>query len=181
MATIDFLVSTLFTLITLLFLLRLWLQLVSADYYNPISQFVVKVTHPLVRPLRRALPSIGRLDTASLVLALVAIWLGVVVRLLIAGGGTQPVVALLLTPQLLVSACLDLLFYVLIGRVILSWVSQGHNPMERLLGQMTEPLLAPIRRIVPPVGGLDLSVMALMFIIYLLRYYLLPDLLGVRL
>lgn len=180
MATIDFLVSTLFKVITLLFLLRLWLQLVSADYYNPVSQFVVKVTHPLVRPLRRALPSFGRLDTASLVLAISTVWLGIVVRAWLAKLGVQPLMALVVTPQVLVGECLDLLFYVLIVRVILSWVSQGYNPMERLLGQMTEPLLAPIRRIVPPVGGLDLSVMALMFLIYLLRYYLLPDLFGIQ-
>lgn len=181
MSTIDFLIATAFKVLTLLFLLRVWLQLVRADYYNPISQFVVRVTHPLVGPLRRALPSIGRLDSASLLLAIIAVWLGLVVRLLIAGLPSPWLLALPVTPVNLVREALDLLFYVLMGRVILSWVSQGYNPLDRVLGQMTEPMLAPIRRLIPPIGGLDLSVMALMFIIYLVRYYLLPDLFGIQL
>ncbi len=180
MATIDFLLATLFKLVAILFLLRVWLQLVKADYYNPASQFVVRLTHPVIGPLRRIIPPLGPLDSASLLLAIVAIVVGLAVRLLLAGADIPLFAVLLATPLQLLGLVLDLLFYVLIARAILSWFSQGYNPVERVMAQLTEPLLAPIRRLIPPIGGLDLSVMALLFIIYLLRNFLLPDLFGVR-
>ncbi len=180
MTTIDFLLSILFKLAGALFLLRAWLQLVKADFYNPASQFVVRLTHPIIGPLRRIIPPIGPLDSACLLMALIAIGAGLAVRLLLAGMEI-PLPALLLAALLHpLSLTMDMLFSVLVGRAILSWFSQGYNPVERVLAQLTEPLLGPIRRLIPPIGGLDLSVMALLFLIYLLRYYLLPDLLGVR-
>ena len=158
----TFLISTLFDLYLMVVLLRLWLQLARADFYNPFSQFVIKATHPIVGPMRRILPSIGSLDTATLVLAIAIAALKLTLLSLIAG---IPI----LLPSVLLSAVFNvigeafqLLFWVLLIRAILSWFSQGYNPIEMVLGQLTEPLLAPIRRVIPPMGGLDLSIVVLL-------------------
>ena len=178
MNSIHFLVSVLFNLYLMVVLLRLWLQLVRADFYNPFSQFVVKATQPIVAPLRRILPSLGSLDTATLVLAiLVAIAKVVVLTLMLGGGGFNPLSVFTTSLLIVVKESLSLMFWVLILRAILSWISQGHNPMELVLHQLTEPFLAPIRRIIPPIGGLDLSVLVAIIALQFVQI-LLQDLLG---
>lgn len=154
-----FLVSTLFNLYLMVVILRLWLQMVRADFYNPFSQFVVKATHPLVAPLRRIIPPMGRLDTATLVLALIVAGLKIVTLSLLFGGSINPVGLIILTVMDVIKETLSLMFWVLLLRAVLSWVSQGQSPVEYALHQLTEPFLAPIRRIIPPLGGLDLSVL----------------------
>jgi YggT family protein len=166
MNAIEFLISTLFTLYLMVVLLRLWLQLAQADFYNPFSQFVVKVTHPVVGPLRRIIPSFGRLDTATLVFAIIIAVLNVWVLALLRGyAGIDPVNLFISSLFYLFSESVQLIIYVLVIRAILSWVSQGNNPLEYLFQQLTEPLVAPLRRIIPPIGGLDLSPMVLIIIL----------------
>ncbi|WP_306519087.1 YggT family protein [Rheinheimera sp.] len=157
-----FLISTLFNLYLMVVLLRLWLQSARADFYNPLSQFVVKATNPLLIPMRRLIPSIGKLDTASLVLALLVATGKVITMQLLLSGGVGLSTTLFGAIAVLVKESFSLLFWVVVIRAILSWFSQGRNPMEHLLHQLTEPLLAPIRRIIPPVGGLDMSVLVLL-------------------
>ncbi|TRY31875.1 YggT family protein [Aliiglaciecola sp. M165] len=175
MNAMVFLVSTLFSLYLMVVLLRVWLQLAQADFYNQFSQFVVKATHPIVGPLRRFIPSFGRLDTATLVLAFAVALLRTWTVLAIQGYMSSDIVDLLLMALFfLISEAMQLVFWVLIIRAILSWVSQGQNPLEYLLHQLTEPLVAPIRRIIPPIGGLDLSpmilIIALIFLMKLLGF-----------
>ncbi|MBU3021496.1 YggT family protein [Aestuariibacter sp. A3R04] len=169
-----FLVNTLFDLYLMVVILRLWLQLVKADFYNPASQFIVKATHPIVGPLRRVIPSIGNFDTATLVLAIaVAALKFVALTLLFGSGMINPVAIIILALITVLKQALSLMFWMLIIRAILSWVSQGQNPIEYVLYQLTEPFLAPIRKVIPPIGGLDLSVLiaiiALQFIQILLQ------------
>ncbi|CAD5262131.1 conserved hypothetical protein; putative inner membrane protein [Alteromonas sp. 38] len=154
-----FLVDTLFGLYLMVVILRLWLQLVRADFYNPMSQFIVKATHPIVGPLRRIIPSIGRFDTATFVLALVVAALKIITLSLMAGGSLNPVGIAIVALIEVVKETLSIMFWVLILRAILSWVSQGQTPIDYLLYQLTEPFLAPIRKVIPPLGGLDLSVL----------------------
>jgi YggT family protein len=178
MSAMQFLVNTLFELYLMVVLLRFWLQLARADFYNPFSQFVVKATHPIVGPLRRVLPSIGRMDTATLVLALLVAGLKIVVLNLIAGNtNINPLGLVIGSFYLVVKEALSLMMWVLIIRAIMSWVSQGYNPMDMVLGQLTEPLLAPIRRRLPSLGGLDLSVMVVILVIIFLQK-LLGDVFG---
>ncbi|MBJ2137241.1 YggT family protein [Paraglaciecola chathamensis] len=178
MSAMQFLVSTLFELYLMVVLLRFWLQLARADFYNPFSQFVVKATHPIVGPLRRVLPSIGRIDTATLVLALLVAGLKIVaLNLLIGNTSINPLGLLIGSFYLVVKEALSLMMWVLIIRAIMSWVSQGYNPMDMVLGQLTEPLLAPIRRRLPSLGGLDLSVMVVILVIIFLQK-LLGDVFG---
>ncbi|GAA0855730.1 YggT family protein [Aliiglaciecola litoralis] len=166
MTAIDFLITTLFTLYLMVILLRMWLQLAQADFYNPLSQFVVKVTHPVVGPLRRIVPSIGRFDTATFLFAFAIAVLHIWIKLMLLGVGQIHIVGLLLNAFFfLIGEAVQLVIYVLVIRAILSWVSQGNNPMEHLFHQLTEPLIAPIRRILPPIGGLDLSPMVLIILL----------------
>ena len=173
-----FLVTTLFNLYLMVIILRLWLQLARADFYNPFSQFVVKATQPVVGPLRRIIPSIGRLDTATLVFAILVVTLKFVVLTALFGNGNFNIVAILITALAsLVSEIVNLVFWILILRAILSWVSQGNNPIELVMYQLTEPFLAPIRKILPPMGGLDLSVLVAIIALQFIRL-LIGDVFG---
>ena len=168
-----FLISTLFNLYLMVVLLRLWLQLARADFYNPFSQFVVKATHPIVGPMRRFLPSIGALDTATLLLAFIVAALKLVTLSMLFAGGMPNPIALVITALIdVVKEGFSLMFWVLILRAILSWVSQGRSPIEYVLHQLTEPLLSPIRKIIPPLGGLDLSVLVAIIALQFLQLLL---------
>ena len=154
-----FLVDTIFSLYLMVVILRLWLQMVQADFYNPLSQFVVKVTHPIVGPLRRVIPSIGRFDTATFVLAIAVCALKFITLALMFGGSINPLGIVIVSVMGVIKETLSLMFWVLLLRAILSWGSQGQSPVDYVLYQRTEPFLAPIRKVIPPVGGLDLSVL----------------------
>ena len=155
-----YVIQTLGSLYLLIILLRFILQLVRADFYNPLSQFTVRATQPLLKPVRRIIPGFGGVDLAALVLAVLvqlALMMVVVVLLGASIGGLFP--ALLIWALLgVASLFLKVFFFALIVSVILSWVApQTHKPAAELVNQICEPLLAPFRRILPSLGGRDLS------------------------
>ena len=155
-----YIIQTLGSLYLLIVLLRFILQLVRADFYNPLSQFTVKATQPLLKPLRRFIPSIAGLDTASLVLAVLVQLLLMVVTLSLMGFNPLSVIPQLLVWSLIgvTSLFFKVFFFALIVSVILSWVAPGsYNPGAQLVNQLCEPLLAPFRKLLPNLGGLDLS------------------------
>lgn len=155
-----YIIQTLGSLYLLIVLLRFILQLVRADFYNPLSVFVVRATQPLLKPLRRVIPGIGGLDLASLVLAILIQLVLMVVTLTLMGYGVGGFILQLLVWSLIgvTSLFLKIFFFALIVGVILSWVAPGsYNPAAQLVQQISEPLLAPIRRLLPNLGGLDIS------------------------
>ncbi len=155
-----YIIQTLGSLYLLIVLLRFILQLVRADFYNPLSQLTVKATQPLLKPLRRFIPSIAGLDTASLVLAVLVQLLLMVVTLSLMGFNPVSVIPQLLVWSLIgvTSLFLKVFFFALIVSVILSWVAPGsYNPGAQLVNQLCEPLLAPFRKLLPNLGGLDIS------------------------
>jgi YggT family protein len=156
---LGYLVQTLLSLYLLTMLLRFVLQLVRADFYNPISQFLVKVTNPLVLPLRRVLPGFAGLDMASLVLALLLQLAGIIALLLINGLGLPNILLLLVWSVIgLVGLLVNIYFFALLAMIILSWVAPGSNhPAIYLLHQITEPVMAPVRKALPAMGGMDFS------------------------
>lgn len=166
LSALIFLLKTLADLYLLTFLLRFVMQWVRASYYNPLSQFVFKVTNPLVVPARRVLPSVAGLDAPTLVV-LIILEIVVTLVLLRLAGFVLPV------PQLLFYSLLRLIslalwFYIgaLIIYVLLSWFgSRDGNPMAMLLGEIVEPVLRPARRLLPPIGGLDLSPLVVMLLL----------------
>ncbi len=152
------LIHVLFDLLLTVVLFRLWLQLAGADFYNPISQFVAKVTTPLTLPFR-FLPDIKRFSMSTFALAFVVGLSKIAVLQTISGAG-YPILPMLLSSLFsVIDNMFSIVFWVVIARALLSWFNQGYNPVEAVLGQLTEPLLAPVRRIIPPIGGLDLSVL----------------------
>ncbi|CFQ61085.1 integral membrane protein YggT%2C involved in response to extracytoplasmic stress (osmotic shock) [Yersinia frederiksenii] len=178
MLTLTFLAKTVIDLYVMVLLLRIWMQWVHSDFYNPFSQFVVKITQPIVGPLRRIIPSLGPIDSASLLLAFLLMTIKYPLLVLIQSGSMSVSLYNLLFGVIsLVKAAGYLIFWVMIIRALMSWVSQGRSPMDYLLHQLTEPLMAPIRRILPAMGGIDFSAMVVILILYLINY-LGMDLLG---
>ncbi|MBX9912584.1 MAG: YggT family protein [Pseudomonadaceae bacterium] len=154
-----YVLQTIGSLYLMIVLLRFILQLVRADFYNPLSQFAVRATQPLLKPLRRIIPSVAGLDVASLLLALLVQLVLTALTLLLVYGTTGTPVQMLIWSLIGVTALfVNIFFYALIISVILSWVAQGsHNPAAMLVNQLCEPLLMPFRRLLPSLGGLDLS------------------------
>ncbi len=171
MNTLTFLVNTIIQLYAMVLLLRIWMQWTRCDFYNPFSQFVVRLTQPVVKPLQRILPVVGSIDTASLLLAFILCTIKIPVLILLLEGRFISSPAYLLIGILTLMKYAGLLvFWIIILRSLMSWVSQGRSPVEYVLIQLTEPLMGPVRRLLPAMGGVDLSGMVVILILYLLNY-----------
>ncbi|MGI9273562.1 MAG: YggT family protein [Endozoicomonas sp.] len=175
-SSLVFLIQTLGSLYIMAVLLRFLLQLVRADFYNPISQAIVKATSPLLKPLRRIIPGVGGIDIASLLLALI---LQIALLYAIFGlKGFNPASipfpsVLILGLKELATELLNIYMFSLIIIAIASWVAPGsYNPGLLLLHQLTEPLSSRVRKVIPPLGGLDFSLMALVLIIVTLKNFI---------
>ncbi|MGR0279274.1 YggT family protein [Marinomonas dokdonensis] len=169
------LIKTLGNLYLFVVLLRMVLQLTRADFYNPISQGVVKATSPLILPLRKIVPSIGRLDTASLVLALLVQLVTLILIVTIKGVSIAPLSYAIYTLGGTLYHLLDLYFWAMLISVILSWVAPGaSHPGAMLVGQITAPLYQTCQRFIPPLGGLDLSPIFIFLAITFLKQFLAP-------
>ena len=177
-----FMVKVLFGLYATLVVLRFLLQLTRADFYNPLSQFIVKATKPLLNPLRRVIPGVSGIDVASLVLAWFVLTLEQLAILGLAGAGFQLAGAALLAIPELISLLINVFLFAILIQVIISWINPGgYNPAIGLIHGLTEPLLAPVRRRMPNMGGLDLSPMVVMLGLVVLEMLLIPpikDLIG---
>lgn len=154
-----YLISTVFGLYLLAVLLRFLLQWVRADFNNPLSQFVVAVTNPLLRPLRRYVPGYKGIDVPSLLLLLLVKMLELfLISLVAAGQAPAPAGLMILSVAGLLQFAFYVYFFAVLIRVVLSWVGPGvYNPISVILYRLTEPLLARAQRVLPPVGGLDFS------------------------
>ncbi|HWM27151.1 MAG TPA: YggT family protein [Woeseiaceae bacterium] len=153
-----FIVKTLAQLYVLLLLLRFWLPWLRADFRNPIAQGILKFTSPLIVPLRRFLPSVGRLDTATILVAFVVQFVTVMVLLAIVRRPIDTLTVAFVSIIELAILSLNLFFFATLLRIILSWVAPGnYNPVTALLTTLSEPVLRPFRRLIPPIGGLDIS------------------------
>ena len=153
-----FIVSTLSQLYLFVMLLRLWLPWLGADFRNPIAQGILRLTSPLVIPVRRIVPPLGRLDTATVLVAFILQYLTILVILLIGGdmAGILPIAVTALL-DLVILSCRLFTFAIFI-HIILSWIAPGtYNPATALIASLVEPILRPFRRIVPSLGGLDIS------------------------
>ena len=166
-----YLVQTFLSLYLIAMLLRFLLQVVRADFYNPICQFLVKVTNPLVIPMRRVVPSLAGIDVASLLLAFLLQVAGIAALVFIKLGGFPPISILLMGGVLGVVALLvNIYFFALLAMIILSWVAAGsRHPAIYLLHQITEPVMAPFRKVLPNMGGLDFSPILVFILINIIQ------------
>ena len=155
---IVFIVNAVTSLYLLVLLLRFWMPLLGADFRNPLAQGILRLTSPVVIPLRRILPAVGRMDTATVLVAFIIQYVTLLILLLIIGqrAGFVPIAITAIVKLVVLS--INLFVYAIFIRIILSWLSQGaYNPATAIITTLTEPILRPFRRIIPPLGGLDIS------------------------
>jgi YggT family protein len=155
---IIFIISTIAQLYLLVMLLRFWLPWLGADFRNPIAQGILRLTSPLVIPVRRVIPPIGRLDTATVVVAFALQYLTVLIILTISGvaAGIAPIALTALVDLVLLS--LRLFTFAIFIHIILSWIAPGtYNPATAFISMLVEPVLRPFRTLIRPIGGLDIS------------------------
>lgn len=170
----DFLVGAAFSFYIGLVWLRFLLQWVGADFYNPFSQFVVKATAPVLHRLRRVIPSVAGLDSAALFLIVLLKLAQLTAASLLELGVAMPPLPLLLTAIFaLAGALLSFYLVALLVAVVASWLAPpGYSPASQLLQQVVEPVLAPVRRLLPAAGGLDFSPMVLMLLLQVASFFL---------
>ena len=186
---IGFILGILFNLYATIVAVRFVMQIVRADYYNPLAQAVVKLTDPLLIPLRRFIPSIKKYDTASLVLIFAVLFLKILLfKMLALGGvpviGSAFIVSELPVVKMLLLALLDVLhqffnvfIYALIIQAILSWIpNSGGNPVQAMVAAIGAPVLRPMRNIIPPMGGIDLTVFFTIIGLFAIRIFLIGSL-----
>ena len=168
-----FLIQTLFGLYAGAVMLRLLLAMVRADFYTPVSQFLVKVTNPPLLPLRRVIPGFMGIDMASVVLLIALEATKLLLIGAVQGFGIPPLGLAVLTLAEILALLLNIYFFTILVQVILSWVSPGgHNPAVALLYSLNEPLLGRARRILPPMSGFDLSPILVLIGLQLLEFLL---------
>jgi YggT family protein len=168
-----FVINTLFGLYSAAILLRVLLQWVRADFYNPFSQAIVKLTNLPLRPLRRLIPGWRGIDFAALLLAVLIQLINVLLVLWIASVPANMVSIIFWTLLKLIFILVNLYFFSILLEAILSWTGQGHyNPIGRMLWQLNAPLLGPVRRVLPPLGGLDLSPLVVIILLQVINILL---------
>ncbi len=159
MEAIYYLLDLVFGLYLMLLILRVWLQAARADFYNPFSQFVVKATNPVVIPFRRFIPGFKGLDIATIFVAFLISCAKLFIFMLLGFYQMEPIAIVLIGFLALVKQVGTLALTIMIVMAIMSWVVQSASPIQVIFYQLTQPILGPIRRIMPDLGGIDLSVM----------------------
>ena len=164
------LVNTLVNIYLFVLMLRFLLQFSQADYYNPMSQGIVKATQPVVAPIQKFLRPVGRIDIATLFVGFLLKVIVIIAVFQIAGFGMPPLQGLLLAGIAgVLNAILKIYFFALIIMIILSWVApRANHPGALLVMQIVEPIMAPVRRVIPPLGMIDLSPIVVFIAINLL-------------
>lgn len=165
-----FLLDMLLGLYILAVLLRFLFQVVRADFYNPFSQALVTITNPTLAPLRRMIPGLYGIDVAAIVLLLILQCLKNFIIWLIQGVQPKVMGLAVVSAVELFQLTLWVFIIAIFIRVILSWVSPyaaHQNPVVGLLNNLTDPLMRPARQVIPPMGGLDLSPIAVFILLYL--------------
>ena len=165
----TFLVDALFSMYIGAVIIRLLLGFARADFHNPLSQFLVKVTNPILVPMRRFIPAIGKVDTSSVVLAYTLTFIKTVLLLLLATGAMHLPSALIYALGELIKTIIWVYIFALILQAIMSWIgsSQG-NPVAPLVNSITAPIIKPIRKFVPPIGMMDLSPLVVILLLNVL-------------
>ena len=172
---LEFIISTVFSLYVLVLMLRFLLGWARADFYNPVSQFLVKVTNPILVPLRRVIPPLGGIDIASVVAMLAVQMLAIALILLLRGGGIGAQALIFISLAELTDLAFKVFIYGIVIQALLSWINPGtYNPAVNLLHALTEPVLRPVRRLLPPISGMDLSPLLAILALEVLRRLVVP-------
>ena len=172
---LEFLINTLFGLFILALMLRFLLAWVRADFYNPVSQFLVKITNPVLVPLRRIVPSLGGIDIAAILLMLLFQMISLTIILVLRGAGITPGTLVFWSLAELLTLAFNVFIFSILIQVILSWINPGaYNPVISLLHSLNEPVLRPLRRMLPPISGIDLSPLLALLGLQVLKMLTIP-------
>lgn len=165
----TFLIDVLFDLYIFILLIRIILAYIRADYFNPATQFFIRLTQPIVGPLRRLIPNYKSIELSSLVLVFT---LELIKFFLLASLSLPnfPNIAglLILAFADLIRSFVNIFFYAILIQAILSWVQQGYSPLADLLAKITAPVMRPFHRLIPPIGGIDISPIPAMIFLQLI-------------
>ena len=173
---INFLINILVTLYIYAVIIRMILGLTHADMYNPFSQFIITITNPVLLPLRRWIPSYGRVDTAAIIVILFLKFFELFIQSLLLG--KQVLLGSLIIPTIIgvINQVINLFIFSIIILVIISWIApfvQGqNNPLVSILRSITDPLLRPARKYIPPIGVFDLSPLVVLIALYCVYIFL---------
>jgi YggT family protein len=174
---VIFLINTLFTLYILAVLLRFLLQYCGSDFYNPISQFLIKITHPPLKILRRFIPSVRKIDTASLVLVFGLQMLVYFFISVLKGISIDLAALIILSIAELLELLINIFIYAVFARALLSWIRpDGFDAAASILTSLTDPILNICRKFIPDMGGIDLSPLAALLLLQLAKMVILPPL-----
>lgn len=173
--------NTLAGLYLLAVLLRFLLQVAKADFYNPMSQAVVRVTDPMIRLFRNFIPGYRGIDFSAIVLALIVEALSIC-ALIILYGGNIPGIGYVITWSFVgvLYFIINIYYYAIIASIIMSFVmlfsgNMNPHPILRVIWQLTEPVMAPVRKVIPPMGGLDFSPIVIFIAIQLIQSFLISS------
>lgn len=171
--TLTLIIRTVGECFALIVVLRFLLQLAHADFYNPISQAVAKFTQIPLAPFQKVIPKVAGRDFSALALAFVVKLAVLVLLFVVNGRGIEPITVLSLALVGLLSMILDVYFYAVIASVIVSWIApNSYHPAPQLINQLTEPLFKVARKVIPPIGGLDLSPILIFLVIQVVQLQL---------
>ena len=173
---LDFLIHILFSMYIYAIILRVLLGLTRADFYNPFSQFILTVTNPVLTPLRKFLPSLGGIDTAAIFLVVLLKFIELATRSFLISKNV--LLSSLIVPSItgVLNQVLNVFIFAIIILVIISWVAPHlhgqSNPLTPILRSITEPLIRPARKLIPPIGVFDLSTFAVLLGLYCVKIFL---------
>ncbi len=164
-----FLVNAVFSCYIFILLIRFILAWVRADYYNPLTQFFIKLTQPLVGPLRHIIPNYKNFELATLVLVVLIEFVKFSLAFYLKNIGFNLASMLLLTLADLLGTLFNIFFYAILIQAISTWFQQGYSPMSEVLNKITSPIMRPLHRVIPPIGGIDVSPVAAMILLQFLN------------
>ena len=169
-----FVINTLLGLYTAAVMLRFLMQQVRADFYNPLAQAVVRITSPLLLPLRRVIPPWGKVDSAAVVLMILMQFANVWLVLFVSDSPFMYAWGSIVfwTVFKLIFILVNLYFFSILMEAVISWLGQGRSPLDGLLRPVNAPLLRPARRILPPTSGLDFSPLLVMLVLQVINLLL---------
>lgn len=173
---LDFLIHVLFTSYIYAVIIRMLLGFTRADFYNPFSQFILTITNPVLKPLRKLIPSVGNVDTSAIVLIVALKFIELAVRSFLAS--KQVLLSSLILPAILgvLNQVVNIFIFAIIILVVISWVAPHmhgqSNPITPILRSITEPLIRPARKLIPPIGVFDLSTFVVLLGLYCVKIFL---------
>lgn len=171
-----FLIDVIFGLYIMVIMIRFMLQWFRASFYdNPIAQALIKITNPPLKPLRRIIPGYGGVDFAAVLLMIVLQFIAQYLILMVKGLDLALGYLFFLTVAELVALFINVFIFCIIIQVIISWVNPGaYNPALALVNSLAEPVLRPARRIIKPIGGLDLSPLVVLLVLQVSKMLIVP-------